>query len=310
MNKTTWRMLKAVHRTMPWTDRVLCWGRTLVRDLIQPPLYPPGHFYSPIPSRKEVADDAARIFDSNDPLLGIDLRKSAQSELLERLKPLCLDLPFTDEPGGSTRYFYQNDAYPHGDAILLAGMIRLLRPGRIVEIGSGYSSCVMLDINEHYFNNAIRLTFVDPYPQRLEMQLRSTDASKFDLIQTRIQTTDFSLFEQLAPRDIVFVDSSHVCKTGSDLHHILFQILPRLVPGVHVHFHDIYFPFEYPGKQVLRGLAWNEVYLLRAFLCYNKAFRINLFTTYAGREFEAWFHANLPLCLKSLGAALWLERVE
>ena len=65
-------------------------------------------------------------------------------------------------------------------------------------------------------------------------------------------------FDLLENRDMLFVDSTHVCKTGSDVNHILFNILPRLASGVYVHFHDVFYPFEYPKRWGFGGRAWTE----------------------------------------------------
>ena len=95
------------------------------------------------------------------------------------------------------------------------------------------------------------------------------------LVQTKIQHADKSLFSALEPNDILFIDTSHVAKAGSDVNYLLFEILPILKPGVLVHIHDIFLPDEYPKKWVIEdGRNWNEQYLVRAFLQYNPAFEI------------------------------------
>jgi hypothetical protein len=84
--------------------------------------------------------------------------------------------------------------------------------------------------------------------------------------------------------------------------------LPRLSSGVHVHFHDIFFPFEYPKEWLLEGRAWNEAYILKAFLQYNQAFSPVLMNTYMTEFHESFFRENMPLCLKNTGASIWLKR--
>ena len=74
-----------------------------------------------------------------------------------------------------------------------------------------------------------------------------------------------SLFETLEADDVLFIDSSHVVKTGSDTNWEYLEILPRLAPGVVVHIHDIFLPRDYPKKWVMEGWGWNEQYLVQPF---------------------------------------------
>ena len=81
-----------------------------------------------------------------------------------------------------------------------------------------------------------------------------------------MQAVDLAVFDVLGPGDVLFIDSTHVARTGGDVVHDVFAILPRLAAGVRVHFHDVFYPFEYPAAWVFEGRAWNELYLLRALL--------------------------------------------
>ncbi len=109
--------------------------------------------------------------------------------------------------------------------------------------------------------------------------------------------------------DILFIDSSHVSKTGSDVNHLLFKILPLLNDGVMIHFHDIFFPFEYPQWWAFEGRAWNEAYLLHAFLAHNRAYQIEFFNTYVIDRYRERIAAEFPLFLKNEGGSLWLRKV-
>lgn len=149
----------------------------------------------------------------------------------------------------------------------------------------------------------------DPFPQRLQSLLRSGDESRVAILQHRLEEIALERFRLLDDNDILFADSTHVSKIGSDVNRLVFEILPVLRPGVYVHFHDIFYPFEYPEPWVYEGRAWNEAYLLRAFLQFNRAFKIRLFNT-----FLAQFHGDLlahkmPLCLRNPGGSLWIQRV-
>ena len=109
--------------------------------------------------------------------------------------------------------------------------------------------------------------------------------------------------------DILFVDSSHISKVGSDLNHIVFNILPALRPGVVVHFHDIYWPFEYPQEWIVDSKrAWNECYVLRAFMQYNDAFEIMLYPQYLRHKHGALMRELWPSWWDEPGSALWIRK--
>lgn len=270
---------------------------------------PPGHFYSPIPCLAEIKRDETRIFDQVPRNLpGVELHDAEQLALLKSFIAYYEEMPFQARKQRGLRYCYENPAYSYSDAILLHCMIRHLRPRRIIEVGSGFSSCMILDTNELFFDGSIETTFIDPCPELLLSLVKEDDKQRMKLIPSRLQDVDFREFDALRANDILFVDSTHVSKTDSDVNHIVFDILPRLAPGVHVHFHDIAYPFEYPREWVLEGRAWNESYLLRAFLLYNNAFRIVLMNTYMQRFHEPFFRQHLPLCLKNPGGSVWMRK--
>ena len=107
---------------------------------------------------------------------------------------------------------------------------------------------------------------------------------------------------------MLFVDSSHVSKMGSEVNHIVFDVLPALNQGVLVHFHDVFWPFEYPKDWLLvLGRAWNETYLLRAFLQYNDAFEIVLFTSYLAKRHTSAVEYLAPRLLEDGASSLWLR---
>jgi hypothetical protein len=138
--------------------------------------------------------------------------------------------------------------------------------------------------------------------------VKQQDREKMRTISDRLQEVDIGEFEALEANDILFVDSTHVSKVNSDVNRIFFEILPRLHAGVHIHFHDIIYPFEYPREWIYEGRAWNEAYLLRTFLQYNHAFRIVLMNTFMERYHASFFRERMPLCLKNVGGSIWLRK--
>jgi predicted O-methyltransferase YrrM len=271
--------------------------------------FPSGHFYSPIPSLEEVRKREEKIF-FNIPkeILGIDLNVKRQLQLLHAFKKYYDEMPFGIDKKKGLRFFFKNPSYSLSDAIFLYCMIRYTKPKRIIEIGSGFSSCIILDTNELFFDNSIKCTFIDPYPQLLLSLIKDTDLTRAEIIEQNLQDVEGDIFSELSDSDILFIDSTHVSKIDSDVNHIFFKILPRLNYGAYIHFHDIFYPFEYPKEWVYEGLAWNEAYLLRAFLQYNSEFKIQFFNTYLDGFYSDTFSDRMPTPLKYVGASIWLRK--
>jgi hypothetical protein len=162
------------------------------------------------------------------------------------------------------------------DAEILYSLVRHLRPARIIEIGSGIttllSAAAIRKNQQEDPSYDCSFTCIEPYPVRLDMQALP---SNFKVIPTRAQAVSPDLFQELEAGDILFIDSSHVCRTGSDVNFELLEIVPALNPGVWIHFHDIFLPWEYPRSWVLGARRFlNEQYLLQAFLSFNPKFEV------------------------------------
>jgi hypothetical protein len=166
----------------------------------------------------------------------------------------------------------------------------------------------MLDVNEKLFGSSIDMTFIDPYPELLQGLLADNDKSKTRILSTVVQDVAPEVFQSLQANDILFIDSSHVAKTGSDVNHLIFRVLPLLNPGVYIHVHDIFYPFEYPESWVLEGRAWNEVYLFHAFLAHNNAYQIQFLITYLLNRYRERIETEFPLFKKCVGGSLWLRK--
>ncbi|CAG0995613.1 MAG: hypothetical protein OIN86_04345 [Candidatus Methanoperedens sp.] len=270
---------------------------------------PPGHFYSPIPSISEVKLKENVIYSIPKEIQGIDLNLDGQIDLFNKFKEYYYELPFEPHKKENLRYFFENPNYSYSDAIFLYCMIRYTKPKKIIEVGSGYSSCVILDTNELFFGNAISCKFIEPYPQLLLSLMKYTDKNRNEIIQKNIQDVDINVFSDMSQNDILFIDSSHVSKINSDVNYIFFKILPLIKSEVYIHFHDVLYPFEYPKEWIYEGRAWNEAYLLRAFLQYNNAFKIQFFNTYLQTFYKDRFTNEMPLCMKTTGGSIWIKKI-
>jgi predicted O-methyltransferase YrrM len=188
--------------------------------------------------------------------------------------------------------------------------MRLFCPKRVIEVGSGFSSALMLDVNDRFLNGQTEFTFIDPNGERLNEVLRPNDFSKARIIAQAVQRVPLSIFQELQANDILFIDSSHVSKAGSDVNYLYFEVLSRLAPGVLVQVHDVFWPFEYPCDWIREGRAWNEAYLLRAFLSFNANFEIVFWAPYAAERWRDLIASRMPDYMENTGASLWLRRTH
>jgi hypothetical protein len=271
--------------------------------------YRPGHYHSPIPSLDEVHKDGDRLWRVPRTLPGIELREEAQLALLDQFADYYKDLPFPEQPLPERRYHLDNAVFAYADGITLYCMLRHVRPQQIIEVGSGYTSAAMLDTNELCLGNSVRFTFIEPYPERLYSLLRPEDRERTTVIEKRAQDVPVETFCSLRSGDILFIDSTHVAKIGSDVNYLIGEVLPLLDVGVYIHFHDVPYPFEYFREWIDKGIAWNEAYMVRAFLLFNRTYEIEFFNTYLEHFHVDWFKKNMPLCLRNTGGSLWLRKV-
>lgn len=266
----------------------------------------PGHFYNPIPDLDEVINYE---YSTNfEPYAGINLNIENQFKFIENNISNYNELSIPEEKSPNTLYYFNNPNYSYSDAIFYYFVLRTFKPNKIIEIGSGYSTCLAIDINRIYFNGMINITSIEPYP---ELLITLTQDQSPIIFKSKVQEVDLSLFDNLATNDILFIDSSHVLKSGSDLNHILFNIIPKLKEGVLIHFHDIFAKFKYPKEWIINYYrAWNEIYALRLFLMYNNHFEIIAFNNYLINAHYDWFNENMPLCLKNTGGSIWLKKIK
>ena len=270
--------------------------------------YYPGHYYSPLPSQADIAEAFARG-GFGPPFDGVDLNESAQFARLERFAGYYPEQPFPAEPTPGRRFYFNNLSYGAYDALMLYGMLREARPRRIIEVGSGFSSAVMLDVNELVLGHSIEFTFIDPEMKRLRELLRPDD-TRVNLIEKRVQDVPLAAFAALGENDVLFIDSSHVSKIGSDVNWLFFHVLPVLAPGVLIHIHDIAANLDYPREWLEEGRAWNEQYLLRAFLMHNTAYRIELFSAWLWLHREPFIRERMPACAQGGGGQMWLRKLK
>jgi methyltransferase family protein len=245
----------------------------------------PKTFYSAIP---DLATLPADTFERRSPLAGIAFDLDGQ---LERVRAHLA------EPAREFRLEVPAETYGRLDSTVLYAMLRWLRPARVIELGSGASSSVIAQALEPDADYQV----YDPYPG---------DGVPGRLERLPAQDVPPAAFESLQDGDVLFVDTTHTVKVGSDVNHIVLDVLPQLAPGVVVHFHDIFLPYEYPRRWLEDfGLYWSEQYLLQAFLALNADFEVLVAVTALLRDRGDAFAALLPDgATRGGGASFWIRR--
>jgi predicted O-methyltransferase YrrM len=274
--------------------------------------YPPGHFYSPVVDVNDAyVIQAVRGRLASQPPKDVGLDTGRMKALLERLAIHHLAFPFSRRPDASHRYYYDNPFFGCHDGSVLFSMLLEFRPQRIIEIGCGFSSALMLDTIDHFFTGTVDLTLIDPQMDAVSLLFEPQGPAQARKLSRRVQEVRMERFDDLAANDCLFIDSSHVCKTGSDVNYYLFEILPRLKPGVLIHIHDILYPFEYlEGWTLGEKRSWNEAYAIRAFLQYNNSFEILYWNNYIFHQLGSELANLMPLCMENEGGSLWLRRTR
>lgn len=234
----------------------------------------PNHFYEPVPDTRNIPEG---FWERPSELVGIDVNEVAQLALLEefRISYKTEYEQLANPKSAPLGFSLPNRSFSSVDAEILYCMIRYFRPNRIMEIGSGNSTLVSAEAilrNSRETGTVASLVAVEPFPNGI---LEKGFPGLTRLITAPVQSVPLREFESLRENDILFIDSSHVLKTASDVQYEYLEIVPRVKKGVIVHFHDIFLPFSYPKTWVVNELRfWNEQYVLQALLAFNKSFAV------------------------------------
>jgi hypothetical protein len=264
----------------------------------------PVHFYKPIPDTQSLPET---LWTHPSDLAGVEMNETTQLELLREHIPKFRDeyeqLP-TSSPGKDRGFYVNNTLFGGVDALVAYCMVRHFKPRTIIEVGSGFSSLVLGQAAER--NKRAGLICIEPFPREF---LREGFPGLRSLIEKKVQDIELEFFSQLESDDILFIDSSHTVKIGSDVNYLFLEVLPRLRPGVIVHVHDIFLPFEYRRDWVLDELRfWSEQYLLQAFLQFNSEFEVLMANSYLNHYHEEDLKAAFPALERWVGGSFWMRR--
>jgi hypothetical protein len=266
-------------------------------------------FYSPVPDLSHVPEG---IWERRSALGGIDLRAEEALEFVEReLAPYIAELAAPVEgPREPGEFYLRNQAFEFVDAELTYAMVRALRPARVIELGSGYSTLLINIACARNGEDGVETAHevFDPYPRVDVIPAELPEPSR--LRRTSATEIPLASFAELQTGDVLFVDTTHTVKLGSDVNYVVLDVLPTLAPGVVVHFHDIFLPWEYPREWFAEvHHYWAEQYLLQAFLAFNSEFEVMIPAQLLARCYPERLGRVIPsFAERPSPGSLWLRR--
>ena len=265
----------------------------------------PVHFYEPIPDSRTLKDE---LWTKSHELVGIDMNESTQLHLLKEIFPQFQEeydrIPAESAQAGSD-FYLNNGRFQSVDPLVAYCLIRHFRPRRILEVGAGYSTLLLARAARK--NGSTVLRSIEPYPA--EFLTKGVDGLA-ELLREKVEDVPLTFFSELEENDCLFVDTSHVVRIGGDVNYLFLEVLPRLNPGVIVHIHDIFLPFDYPQAWVTeRRRFWSEQYLLQAFLTYNSDFEVLVSNSYLSAYYLEELGKVFPrVPSPGEGGSFWMRR--
>lgn len=264
----------------------------------------PVHFYEPVPDSRTLPET---LWEGANPLPGVDMQPEMQRQLLCDIFPRFHDdynailLERSEDPA---QFYINNGRFEGLDAMLSYCLVRHFQPHQIIEVGSGYSTLILAQAARA--NGFTELHSIEPYPEDF---LTRGIPGLTSLLPKKVEEVETSFFDRLSASDCLFIDTSHVVKTGGDVNYLFLQVLPRLQPGVLVHVHDIFLPREYPQEWLFeRRRFWTEQYLLQAFLVFNQEFEVLISSAYLKEYFLPQLQAVFPKAAPWQGGSFWMRR--
>lgn len=288
-----------IHR-MPISKRLFTMvGIYPIRDHYYEPLFNPKHIKDPMSTARQ--------------LPGLNMNEAEQLALLVRFDYAdeLQRLPARRSAHEPLAFYYENPAFTYGDAEYLYSIVRSLKPARIIEVGSGYSTLMAIEAiranKQESDSYQCKHVCIEPY------EMPWLESSGVEVLRTKVEDIPIDYFQQLQPNDILFIDSSHMIRPQGDVLYEFLELLPTLPSGVIVHIHDIFTPFDYPEEWIKGHVRlWNEQYLLEAFLSFNKEFRVigalNWLKNYH-REETARAFPGLKANPESIPGSFWIAKI-
>ncbi len=268
------------------------------------------HFYEPIPNISHLQESYQ---DEPRKCLKIDFDfENAEKVITQSIARWGKDFYYSVQRFG----YQESNYYFRGvDALYLYCFLRERQPKSIIEIGQGFSTSVIVAaLEDNYAKTGVKTRFVsiDPY-NRFRFQDGNLLGVELESIATNLQEIPLSFFNQLEEDNLLFVDSSHVYKFGSDVEYLFEEIYPSLGMGVELHIHDIFSPYHYPlDWYVKERKFWNEQYYLENFLRFQDVFQVVMPIYYLTRNSQALQEKCSKICdydnFKLTGSSFYLKK--
>ncbi len=267
------------------------------------------HYYEPLINPNKHLLKSLRT-DRN--LKGIDFNIEKQKEIINSFEYVDELVEFPEDGTNGNQYYYNNSTFESGDSEYLYSMIRKFKPRKIIEIGSGFSTKMM--VNAIKYNKAddtnyeCELACVEPF------EYKSIENLPIDLIKKRIENIDIDIFTKLKENDILFIDSSHIIRPQGDVLFEIQGILPLLSKGVFIHFHDIFTPKDYLDEWIYNShRLWNEQYILESFLTFNSYFEIIGSLNFLKHNYWELLSSKCPILRKNNKmepGSFWIRKIK
>ncbi|HTY63513.1 MAG TPA: class I SAM-dependent methyltransferase [Acidobacteriota bacterium] len=227
------------------------------------------HYYEPQFDYRELKMPLCR----ERTLPGIDWNVAEQIRMLDAFSFAHELAELPQKKAGALDYDLQNVFFGSGDAEYWYQLIRLMKPQRIFEVGSGNSTLIaMKAIRKNREENpgyVCKHLCIEPYERPW------LEDSGAPVIRRKVEDLGVEFFSELQEKDVLFIDSSHVIRPQGDVLFEYLELLPILKQGVIVHFHDIFSPRDYPESFLVNDVRfWNEQYLLEATLSQNDNWKV------------------------------------
>ena len=269
----------------------------------------PCNYYSPV--------NSLRFLDANQDLwatpfvpLDIDWRVERQLEVAREVSRHIPELTGIPAAPRGSEFYWDNNFWNNADAMVQYGLLRSRKPRRLIEVGCGFSSLLAAkalarnrDENPDAVTTVIQWNRIrGPSFWRISLRIgRSASRSSGSCVRSA------DLFDTLEAGDILFYDGSHCVRTASDVNWFFFRVLPRLRPGVLIHFHDMFYPNDYPRQWLLeRRQSWSEQFLLQAFLMHNTAYSVEISNSFIAHTCSDQIKALYGNIQPFWGCSLWM----
>lgn len=288
--------------------KILIWARPEMREELQRNGVNiiPVNFYSTVPSIEEIYNSFEYAESAAPPYLDLSLFDAGfMQQVLRELMPYASEFNPPDQGGEDNPqgYYWCNSQFSHSDAMAYYAMIRHLKPRRILEVGSGFSTLVASAALAH--NGSGKIICVEPYPR----PFLDAVPGVVQVVTKPVQQLDSAFFNQhLEDGDILFIDSTHTVKLGSDCVHLYLRILPALRSRVMIHVHDVFLPEAMPQEWALcKHIYWTEQYLLMAYLLDNPRAKIWFGSNYHRLKNAEMLTQMMLGRAKAGGGSLWFQ---